>query len=129
MKVTSITGAPQVRKKIMNIPIGDVRIDADYEKNVCAFYSLPVSYLKYHRRIEAHDSDPSTEYVADKKDEVIDRSVRCSFFCTLFIAGTYINGFLLLLLLLIIIVMWGVTAAVSVTVVVVSVVVLALRHG
>lgn len=53
----------------MNIPICDVQIDPDYEKNVTPTFVQSVPYIKYVRRV-GDDTDITTDYQCDKDDEV-----------------------------------------------------------
>lgn len=54
-------------KKKFNIPIGDVTIDDDYEKNVTASFVLPTSYVRYIKRIGLED-DPTVDYNVEDED-------------------------------------------------------------
>ena len=54
-------------KKKLNIPVGDVTIDNDYEKNVAASFTLPTSYVRYVKRIGL-DDDPTVDYNIEDDD-------------------------------------------------------------
>ena len=56
-------------KTNLNIPIGEVVIDANYEKEVSPDFALPSSYVKHQRKI-GDEADASIEYVVDREDEV-----------------------------------------------------------
>jgi hypothetical protein len=61
-----------VVKKKLNIPIGDVDIDHDYEKNVSANFTLPSNFI---RRV-GDEADLLLDYIMDVEDEV-SPSARC----------------------------------------------------
>lgn len=56
-------------KKKLNIPICDVHVDRDYEKNVPASFALPPSYVKHSKKI-GDEVDVSIDYVVDTSDKV-----------------------------------------------------------
>ena len=53
----------------MNIPICDVGVDPDYEKNVSATFQLPNSYLRHSKKI-GDEVDISIDYNMDSQDIV-----------------------------------------------------------
>ena len=59
--------AINVEKKKFNIPVGDVTVDDDYEKNVPATYILPTSYVRYVKRIGI-DDDTTVDYNIEDED-------------------------------------------------------------
>jgi hypothetical protein len=67
-----------VTKKSLNIPIGDVTTDPDYNKDVPPTYVVPSHYVKYLRKI-GDEEDVSVDYVVDGDDEV--RCSMCLFVC------------------------------------------------
>ncbi len=56
-------------KKKLNIPIGDVDIDGDYEKNVAPNFVLPGNFIRHTRRV-GDEADLLLDYVMDDADEV-----------------------------------------------------------
>lgn len=56
-------------KKKVNIPICDVGVDPDYEKNVPATFLLPNSYLRHSKKI-GDEIDISIDYNMDSQDIV-----------------------------------------------------------
>lgn len=57
--------APSVKKKKLNIPVGDVRVDASYA--VPRDYVLPSSYVKHTKRI-GDEADVTVDYIAEEED-------------------------------------------------------------
>ena len=60
---------PPATKKTLNIPIGDVTIDQDYNKDVSPTFQLPTIYVKHIKKI-GDETDVSLDYVIDIEDEV-----------------------------------------------------------
>lgn len=58
-----------MNKKSLNIPICDVRIDPEYEKNVTPTYIQSIPYVKHVRKI-GDEAEITTDYQCDKEDEV-----------------------------------------------------------
>ena len=56
-----------VPKKKINIPICDVKIDEDYDKNVKPSFKLPSSYIRYVKKL-GDEPDITTDYFMDKED-------------------------------------------------------------
>ena len=56
-------------KKPLNIPIGDVALDGDYNKDVPASFRLPSNYVKHIKKI-GDEVDVSFDYIIDDDDEV-----------------------------------------------------------
>jgi len=56
-------------KKPLNIPIGDVTLDGDYNKDVPASFRLPSNYVKHIKKI-GDEVDVSFDYIIDDDDEV-----------------------------------------------------------
>ena len=56
-------------KKKVNIPICDVGVDPDYEKNVSASFTLPNGYLRHSKKI-GDEVDISIDYNMDSQDIV-----------------------------------------------------------
>lgn len=55
-------------KKKLNIPIGDVDIDEDYEKNVTANFTLPPNLIRHTRRV-GDEEDLLLDFIMDSEDE------------------------------------------------------------
>jgi hypothetical protein len=60
---------PAPTKKAFNIPIGDVTLDPDYNKDISPTFRLPAVYVKYIKKI-GDEADISLDYVIDSEDEV-----------------------------------------------------------
>lgn len=67
-------------KKVLNIPICDVTVDHDYNKDISATFKLPASYVKHIKKI-GDETDVTIEYVLDKEDEVIVQHFPYIFYC------------------------------------------------
>ena len=61
---------PATNRKTLNIPICDVNVDQDYNKDVAPSFTLPTIYIKHQKRI-GDEADVSLDYVIDKEDEVM----------------------------------------------------------
>ena len=59
---------PLTKKKV-NIPICDVAVDNDYEKNVTATFELPNGYIRHSKKI-GDEPDISIDYNMDDLDLV-----------------------------------------------------------
>ena len=81
-------------KKILNIPICDVTVDTDYNKDVVANYHLPPVYLKHNKKI-GDDVDVSLEYILDKEDEVSVLENILTIHCILYLFYVQQSAFLL----------------------------------
>ena len=57
-------------KKKLNIPVCDVTVDNEYEKNIPANYVQPTSYIRYKKTL-SHDSDVTIHYIADQTDDEV----------------------------------------------------------
>ena len=57
-------------KKTLNIPIGDVNTDQDYNKDVTPTFTLPPFYVKHIKKI-GDEADVSLDYIIDIEDEVL----------------------------------------------------------
>jgi len=55
------------QRKVINIPICETSLDADYEKNVAPTFVLPSSYLRYVRRI-GDETDVTIDYNMEQED-------------------------------------------------------------
>jgi len=55
------------KKKKLNIPVGDVKTDADYEKNVKPTYNQTETFVRYHRRM-ADEPNMGDDYFMDQQD-------------------------------------------------------------
>ena len=58
-----------VVKKKLNIPIGDVAVDPDYEKNVPSKYVLQPILIRHTRKVN-DEADLLADYVLENDDEV-----------------------------------------------------------
>ena len=56
-------------KKKLNIPIGDVLIDPDYEKNIPPTFVLPESFVRHTKRI-GDEQDITIDYNMEDDDVV-----------------------------------------------------------
>mmetsp|Transcript_23137 Transcript_23137/g.33901 ORF Transcript_23137/g.33901 Transcript_23137/m.33901 type:complete len:655 (-) Transcript_23137:198-2162(-) len=61
--------APVVQKKKLNIPIGDVSYDADYDTQVPSDFSVPQNYVRYTKKI-GDDEDITVDYCLESEDMV-----------------------------------------------------------
>ena len=59
----------KVVKKPLNIPIGDVITDPDYEANIPANYNIPTSFVRHTRKI-GDEPDMSIDYFMEDDDLV-----------------------------------------------------------
>ena len=64
--------APVVRK-VINIPICDVTVDADYETNIRPDYTIPASYVRHVRKIGDEGGDMTVAYNLEADDKVKER--------------------------------------------------------
>ena len=56
-------------KKKLNIPVGDVLVDSDYDSFLPATYSIPTGYVRYAVKMP-DEVDLISDYFCDCDDEV-----------------------------------------------------------
>jgi hypothetical protein len=57
-------------KKKLNIPVGDVKIDEEYDSFIPATYSIPTGYVKHTKKMN-DEPDLIVDYCCEDDDEVI----------------------------------------------------------
>lgn len=58
-----------MKKKKLNIPVGDVKIDPSYDQNVSPDFIIPQSYVRYTKKI-GDEEDSTIDYCLEQDDFV-----------------------------------------------------------
>lgn len=65
---SDLLAPPAIQKKKLNIPIGDVNIDPEYEINVKANFQIPNSYVRHTKKI-GDEGDITIDYILEPEDK------------------------------------------------------------